>query len=188
MPTNQATRRKRYIAAGHFDESPGYVVDRPSGCHDWLLIYTVRGRGLFSHSGGTFSTQPHDAVLIAPNTPHRYEVPSTTNRWELLWTHFLPRPEWRVWLKWQSPSPGWGRLRVTNQPSRKQIAAHFKDTVRLTTGYRHHREALALNSLEAVLLATNRWWWSTGKSWIYGSPTFWILFAANSIGLSASKI
>jgi AraC family transcriptional regulator of arabinose operon len=152
MPTNQATKRKRFIAAGHFDEAPGYIVDRPSGCPDWLLIYSVRGSGLFSYSGGTFSTQAHDAVLIAPNTPHRYEVPSTTNHWELLWAHFLPPTVWRAWLKWQALAPGWGHLRVTNRPCRQQIAAHFQDAVRLTAGYRHHREALALNSLEAVLL------------------------------------
>lgn len=152
MPTNQATRRKRYLAAGHFDELPGYVVERPSGCHDWLLIYTVRGHGLFSYSDETFQTQAHDVVLISPNTPHRYEAPSTTNRWELLWTHFLPRPEWRAWLKWQAPARGWGRLRVTDRTCRKQILARFKETVGLTLGYRHHREALALNSLEAVLL------------------------------------
>jgi AraC family transcriptional regulator of arabinose operon len=152
MPTNQATKRKRFIAAGHFDEAPGYVVDRSSGCHDWLLIYCVRGSGRFSYTSGEFSTQSHDAVLIAPNTPHRYEVAPATKRWELLWAHFLPPTEWRAWLKWQSPAPGWGHLHVDNQHSCKQIVAHFKDTIQLTAGYRHHREALALNALEAVLL------------------------------------
>lgn len=152
MPTNQAIQRKRLVAAGHFDEEPGYLVNRPSGCHDWLLICTVRGSGLFHYKGGSFSTQANEFVLIAPNTPHRYEVSSAANRWELLWVHFLLRTEWRAWLNWKPVAPGWGYVRVTNQERRKQIAAHFKDVVRLTAGYRHHREALALNSLEAVLL------------------------------------
>lgn len=152
MPTNPATKRKRYLAAGHFDERAGYLVDRPTGCHDWLLIYTVSGSGLFSHDGGRFTTRAHDAILIAPNTPHRYEVLSTTNRWQLLWAHFLPPTEWRAWLSWQLLAPGWGQVRITNRPVRKQIVTRFKDVVRLSAGYRHHREALALNSLEAVLL------------------------------------
>lgn len=152
MPTNSATKRKRYLAAGHFDESIGYAVDRPSGCHDWLLILTLRGNGQFTHSGGTLLTNPHDVVLIAPNTSHRYEAAPETNRWELLWSHFLPRPDWAAWLKWQGPAPGWGCLQVTNRSSQKQIAARFKDLVQLAEGYRHHREALALNALEAVLL------------------------------------
>jgi AraC family transcriptional regulator of arabinose operon len=152
MPTSPSTRRKRFIAAGHFDEARGYVVDRPAGCHDWLLIYSVRGSGMFSYQGGAFSTQAHGAVLIAPDTPHRYEVAASTTRWELLWAHFLPPAEWRAWLKWQSPAPGWGHVQVKQQAVRKQIVTRFAEAVRLTAGYRHHREALALNALEAVLL------------------------------------
>ena len=150
MPTNEQTRRKRFLATGHFDETPGYVVNRPAGCHDWLLIYTLRGGGQFHHAAGTFESRPHEAVLLAPDTPHRYEVAPNAEQWELLWAHFLSPSHWKPWLRWPGPAPGWGHLRVPAQ--RSQIVRRFKNTIDLASGYRHHRESLAVNALEGVLL------------------------------------
>ncbi len=35
------------LITGHFDEGRGYRILREAGTSDWLLIYTVRGRGRF---------------------------------------------------------------------------------------------------------------------------------------------
>lgn len=152
MPTSSTTKRKRYLAAGHFHEGPGYRVDRPTGCHDWLLIYTVSGKGLFSYQGETFLAEADDVVLISPDTPHRYEVASEVDQWELLWAHFLPTSQWRTWLKWPILAPGVGYVRLKNEAAREALARRFEEVVQLTAGYRHHREPLALNALESVLL------------------------------------
>ena len=152
MPTDQAIRRKRYLATGHFREQPGYLVDRPQGCHDWLLIYTVAGRGCFGHAQGEFETGSHEAVLIAPEVRHRYGVAATAARWELLWAHFLPPTDWRAFLQWPAPEPGWGQVPITGRRRQQEIMKYFRDLVRLTAGYRPHRESLALNALEAVII------------------------------------
>ncbi len=152
MPTSSTTKRKRYLAAGHFHEGPGYHVERPAGCHDWLLIYTVGGKGLFTCDGGAFQAEADDVVLISPNAPHRYEVAPATDQWELLWAHFLPISQWRTWLKWPTVGPGWGHVRFKNEAARKHVIDRFEEVVQLTAGYRHHREPLALNALEAVLV------------------------------------
>lgn len=152
MPTSSTTKRKRYLAAGHFDENPGYRVERPAGCHDWLLIYTVEGQGLFSDEASLFVAEANDAVLIPPHVPHRYEVAPGAEHWELLWAHFLPTSPWRTWLKWPTLSSGWGHVRLENEAARTQVLDRFHEVVQLTAGYRHHREPLALNALEAVLM------------------------------------
>ena len=152
MPTDQRIYRERYLSTGFFEEKQGYVVDRPAGCHDWLLIHTVRGSGRFCYAGGTFSTESHEAVLIAPGTPHRYEVHPSSEHWDLLWAHFLPPTQWLAWLRWPSPATGWGRLRVNGKSQRAQVVRRLQEMVSLSSGYRYHREALALNSLESVLL------------------------------------
>lgn len=152
MPTNPSTKRKRYLAAGHFHESPGYRVERESGCHDWLLIYTLSGKGLFHSSASTYEAAPDDLFLIAPHVSHRYEVAPGAKSWELLWAHFLPTSPWKTWLKWPALEPGWGRLRVENDTAREQLIQRFTEVVQFSAGYRSHREPLALNALEAVLL------------------------------------
>lgn len=152
MPTSSTTFRKRYLAAGHFDEGPGYVVDRSAGCHDWLLIYTLSGKGLFRYEGGVLQTEKHDAVLISPGTPHRYEVSSEENSWELLWAHFLPPSQWRTWLTWPTFAPGWMTVRLADEAARASAVVRFEELVQLAAGYRPHREPLALNALEAVLV------------------------------------
>ncbi|RCS41509.1 arabinose operon transcriptional regulator AraC [Bremerella cremea] len=152
MPTNPSTKRKRYLAAGHFHEGPGYRVERPAGCHDWLLIYTVSGKGLFSDTQGSFLAAAHDVILIPPHVPHHYEVAPEANHWELLWAHFLPISQWRTWLKWPTLTPGWGHVRLENDAVCKQLIGRMEEVVQFTAGYRPHREPLALNALEAVLI------------------------------------
>lgn len=152
MPTSQGTRRKRFIAAGHFVESPGYRIDRPTGCHDWLLIYTLRGHGQFTQGDLEVSARANDAFLIAPETRHCYELPADSRKWEFLWAHFVPPTEWKAWLKWHRVTPGWWQVQLSSPTLRKQVVARFHEVMYLTAGYRHHREALALNALEAVLL------------------------------------
>lgn len=155
MPTSSTTFRKRYLAAGHFNEGPGYVVDRPVGCHDWLLIYTLSGQGLFHYEGGTLETEAHDAVLIAPGATHRYEVSPSENRWELLWAHFLPPSQWRTWLNWPTIAPGWMTVRLEDEAARASLVIRFQEVIQLAAGYRPHREPLALNALEAVLMTAH---------------------------------
>ena len=152
MPTQPKTRRKRYLVTGHFDERTGYRVDRPSGCHDWLVIYTRRGCGRFEYDGGWIDCGSHEAVLIAPQTPHGYRVAPSARHWELFWAHFVPPTQWRTWLQWQSPSPGWGHVGIADATRRKEIIDRFQTAVHTTAGYRHHRETLAMNALESVLL------------------------------------
>ena len=98
------------LLTGHFRERRGYRAWRSRGSDDWLLILTLGGHGRFGHGGFELTAVAGDAVLIRPGTPHDYGVAprehGSLERWELLWTHFHPRPHWLPWLDWPEVAPG----------------------------------------------------------------------------------
>ena len=140
------------LLAGHFHEGSSYGIYRHEGVGDWLLIATVSGKGRFVHEGGELITGPGDWVLIRPGTPHGYGVEASLKRWELLWTHFQPRPHWLPWLDWPSVSPGLYKLAI----GEGRTMDRFRDVYRHFTGDLRHSEAYAMNALEALLLDCDR--------------------------------
>ena len=138
------------LLTGHFHETSGYRAVRQRGVGDWLLIYTASGRGRFGHAQGDLIAEPGDWVLLRPGTPHDYGVEATAQRWELVWAHFQPRADWLEWLDWPAVAPGLLHLRIAHGEAlgRQFVAVHdmFSSTHK-------RREALAMNALEALLLA-----------------------------------
>lgn len=138
------------LLTGHFREISGYRAVRMQGVADWLLIHTVSGRGRFGHAGGDLIAEPGDWVLLRPGTPHDYGVELSLERWELVWAHFQPRPDWLPWLAWPSIADGLFRLHIDDGGAlgRQFLAVHH-----LLNGDDRRRDALAMNALEALLLA-----------------------------------
>ena len=68
------------------------------------------------------------AAALGPCTITRRE-PQPSQRWDLLWTHFHPRPNWIEWLNWPEVSPGLMRLRLENRkdqaPNPAAICRHL---------------------------------------------------------------
>ena len=152
------------LVTGHFHQGSGYFAWRSRGTSDWLLIYTVAGKGRFgfrrhrqrSYSGnqidGEIVAQTGDIVLLKPGTLHDYGVEPALRHWELLWTHFHPRPEWLELMRWPEVSPGLMRLTPQNRESRRKIVSRFRDVHRLATGAMRRRDVFAMNALEELLL------------------------------------
>lgn len=140
------------ILTGHFREWKGYAAYRPRGTDDWLLIYTLKGRGRFGHGNGDLIAVPGDAVLLRPGSLHDYGVERTLEHWELLWAHFVPRPLWLPWLNWPLEAPGLARIRLSDPAARRHLAKRLADVHRLATSGGRLGTELALNALEEVLL------------------------------------
>jgi AraC family transcriptional regulator of arabinose operon len=144
------------LVTGHFQEVAGYAAWRARGTDDWLLIATVDGAGRFGHAGGEFTTAPGDLTLLSPGTRHDYGTAPGAGRWELLWTHFRPRPDWAPWLRWPEAAPGLMRLRPADSDARRAVFDRFREAHALATGAAPSalrlRETFAMNALEAVLL------------------------------------
>src|SRR5690349_24078444 len=73
------------LITGHFCQKAGYLAWRPQGTRDWLIIYTLAGKGRFGFPGGERVVEPGDITLLRPGTPHDYGVEKSLAHWELLW-------------------------------------------------------------------------------------------------------
>jgi len=147
------------LITGHFRKNKGYANWRPHGTQDWLLIYTVAGRGRFGYSAPAgseeFIARPGDVVILRPNTLHDYGVEKSLQHWNLLWAHFQPRPHWIDWLNWPPVSPHAPGIMCLGLPHQRQ-----RDHVRRTLAQMHQhanssgprRLDLALHVLEEILL------------------------------------
>ncbi|MCC6423087.1 MAG: helix-turn-helix domain-containing protein [Phycisphaerales bacterium] len=148
------------IITGHFHRGKGYYAWRPTGTEDWLLIYTISGKGRFGYSypdsgkEGELIAEPGDIVLLKPSTPHDYSVEPTRQRWEPLWAHFHPRPTWLSWLNWPQVAPGLMRLRLGGESNdvRSRVVAHLKEANNAALVAQRHAKEMAMNALEAALL------------------------------------
>jgi AraC family transcriptional regulator of arabinose operon len=140
------------LVTGHFKVGPRYATYREHGTRDWLLVYTVSGRGRYGHAGGDFLTRPGDLTLLKPGTPHDYGTASPPGRWEPLWAHFVPDPDWLGWLDWPEAAPGLLHLALSGHELRPRIERRFRELIRLNAGSTRLREALARNALEEILL------------------------------------
>lgn len=154
MPVREITPHRDVdsLITGHFQSIAGYRAYRPQGTNDYLLIYTAAGAGEFvTADGRRLQIVPHDVVLVRPKTYSDYGVEPTLEYWEMLWTHFRPRPEWLDLLDWPEIEPGVGRLQI-EASQRQQITDQFFRVHRgaLSTG--PLRDRVAMNALEALLL------------------------------------
>jgi AraC family transcriptional regulator of arabinose operon len=154
MPTRPQTPHPTVdlLTTGHFDEDEGYATWRDAGTRDWLLIHTLGGRGRFGYDGGELSAEPGDIILIRPGVRHDYGVEPVLRRWELLWTHFHPRPHWLPWLDWPQAAPGLHRLQLPPGTARDELVQRFFDCHHLARGAGRRRQEWAMNVLEEVLL------------------------------------
>ncbi|HLL89387.1 MAG TPA: AraC family ligand binding domain-containing protein, partial [Tepidisphaeraceae bacterium] len=144
------------VVSGLFHSAAGYFAYRPRGTGDWLLIYTLGGRGRFGFgrdgAAGELLTQVGDLVLLRPGTPHDYGVEPELQQWDLLWAHFNPRPHWVEWLAWPEVASGLHKLHLPTGAGRERIQAKFVEAHEIASGARRLRDERAMHALEAVLL------------------------------------
>ncbi len=140
------------LTTGLFHQTSGYSAWRPHGTRDWLLIYTVGGKGRFGYGSGEILAEPGDWVLLRPGTLHDYGVEASLKNWNLLWAHVLPREHWLPLLGWPVVNPGLMRVTLADKTIAGRAFNRFLEAHQLATGPLRGRELLAMNALEEVLL------------------------------------
>ena len=141
-----------YLAPNHLQQRKGYFAWRPKGTQDWLLKITIDGLGRVGYPGGEVIVKAGDMVLIRPGTLHDYGVEPTLHYWDVIWTHFRPRPGWLEWMNWPEIAPGLMLLQVRDRKARRAILRRMTNVVDLMRTQRLFRDDLAMNALEEVLL------------------------------------
>lgn len=155
MPFETPHPHTIHVVTGHFREGPGYAAYRAHGTRDWLIIYTVAGKGRFGHRGGELIALPGELTLLAPEATHDYGVESTLGSWELLWAHFLPRAHWHELLNWPEIAPGLSQIQLTDEATQTQMQRLFIDLHQMTTSGLGQRQMFGMNQLERILLTAD---------------------------------
>jgi AraC family transcriptional regulator of arabinose operon len=140
------------LVADFFSQGAGYRSRRRMGTRDWLITYTVVGRGLYRLAGQEFGCGPGDVMLLQPGAPHDYGTQPETGRWDFFWVHFLPRPTWNPWLLWRELASGLRTLAVGEDSMRRRIEEVFGRLLRDVSALDPWGERLAENALEEVIL------------------------------------
>jgi len=142
-----------HVLTGHyFAQGSGYYAKRLRGTKDWLLIVTLSGGGHFGADSQELQVRERDCVLIRPDTAHDYGIAQGEGSWELLWSHFHPRPHWYDWLAWPEHAPGLMHLTLGSDLVWKEARACFQRTHLAAVSVDPHAQDLAMNSLENLLL------------------------------------
>lgn len=87
------------VVVGHFDQAPGYAVDRPRGSDSWLFTWTTGGHGRLSQGRAETRAGAGDLVVLAPGVRQKYAVAPDAPHWRFWWAHCPPRPTWQSWLR-----------------------------------------------------------------------------------------
>ena len=141
------------LIADHFVQPFGYHSHRSAGTRDWLLTYTVGGKGLYRLDTLTRSVKAEDVTLLAPGVPHDYATQQIDQPWDFFWVHFLPRPYWTQWLlSLPQVRPGFFVLSVHDVAIQARLHLIFERLVQDSLMPGTFQEDLALNALEEGLI------------------------------------
>jgi len=142
----------RTLGRGSFSGRSHRHTVRPAGGEDWLFIYTLRGSGLYRHAGGSLRVGAHDITLYRPGAFQDYRREPGAACWDIVFAHFLPRPDWLPWLEWPEVAEGFFHLRFSDPGLRRRALKRFQDVVRLSDESGHRHEDFGMNALEEALL------------------------------------
>jgi AraC family transcriptional regulator, arabinose operon regulatory protein len=140
------------IHTGHWVTGPRYGAVRRHGTQDWLLIYTVSGMGRLTFKGGAHLARPGDLALWFPGTFHDYRIAPDCEGWEIVWAHFIARPQWHDFMRWPQKGDGPRLLAIGDRAVRQQVLKNLEAMHAYATGPLEHGKLLALNALEKALL------------------------------------
>lgn len=157
MPAETPSPTFGLLTTGFFHEGPAYRSWRPKGTDDWLLVLTTGGSGQFRSDRDrrdplVTTTAERAIALVRPHTRHDYGTAEGAERWDLLWAHFHPRSHWLDWFDWPETFTG-HKFLALDEPVYADVLNHLHEAHLLAGGARRRREDLAMNRLEAALLA-----------------------------------
>ncbi|QOV40581.1 helix-turn-helix domain-containing protein [Streptomyces ferrugineus] len=113
------------VVVGHFDQPPGYGINRPRGADSWLFTWTTGGRGRLRHGHTEARAGAGDLVVLAPGAAHGYGVEPGARHWRFWWAHCQARPTWRSWLRPYDAGGGMYVVTPTPDAVRGRVEAAF---------------------------------------------------------------
>jgi AraC-like DNA-binding protein len=72
---------------GYFPNASFHYRERRKGCDDYILLYSLAGKGYIENVAGKMELNPNQFIIIPPHLFHRYQA-DLDNPWTLYWVHF----------------------------------------------------------------------------------------------------
>lgn len=142
--------------ANMFTSSYGYVVRRPQGTRDWLIMYTFGGKGFHRIGEQTIYCQTGDVTLLQPDSPHHYGTANRDIPWQFLWAHFIPKLYWIPWLELPNLATGLGFYTICEEDIRFKVKLAMQRMVEECIQNGPFQNELSQNALEEALLLIQR--------------------------------
>lgn len=124
---------------------------RPTGREDWLLTYTISGRGRFDYGCERRYAEAGDVTIIRPGAPQDYGVDMEIGSWKKIWVHFVPRVEALEWLGWPEILPGHSQVHLSAS-AQEEVLRALREMHRFHTSVAWRKAELAMSALEQALL------------------------------------
>ncbi|MDC0609628.1 arabinose operon transcriptional regulator AraC [Vibrio sp.] len=145
-----------YLVAGFTPIKKGNCFDnpiyRPEGMRGFIINLTVAGIGVITTNNGEFLCKKGDLLIFPPDIIHHYARWERSDRWEHYWIYFFPRPFWITWLNWGQNDKDVGILSLGDSDDFFNIKALFIETIQRFSQNNHLSEAMAMNTLERIIL------------------------------------
>ena len=90
---NKFVRRTTFLDSlyithiGYFPNASYHYRERRKGCDDYILLYSLGGKGYIENGKGKMQLNPNQFIIIPPQLFHRYQA-DLENPWTLYWVHF----------------------------------------------------------------------------------------------------
>ncbi len=149
----QYTHPPGILISDHYVQPYGYTCYRPDGTKDWLIMYTLSGRGTINNGGkGYLTCEAGTLTLVSPGTIQDYFT-EEEQTWEKLWAHFMPRLTWMDWLPSSNTDGPLFHLPIEDEKSRHALESAFRRVLSYRLdGHGLLRDELTLNALEEIIL------------------------------------
>jgi AraC-like DNA-binding protein len=72
---------------GYFPNASFHYRERRKGCDDYILLYSLGGKGYIENDAGKMELNPNQFIIIPPHLFHRYQA-DLHHPWTLYWVHF----------------------------------------------------------------------------------------------------
>ncbi|WP_141501139.1 helix-turn-helix domain-containing protein [Paenibacillus luteus] len=149
----QYTHPPGILISDHYNEPHGYTCYRPQGTKDWLIMYTLSGKGCINNGRkGYLTCTSGTLTLVSPGTIQNYFT-EEGHTWEKLWAHFVPRLSWMDWIPTSNTEGPVFHLHFDDEKSRQALESAFRRVLSYRLdGYGLLRDELTLNALEEIIL------------------------------------
>jgi AraC-like DNA-binding protein len=72
---------------GYFPKASFHYRERKNGCEDYILLYSLGGKGYIETEKSKYELAPDQFIIIPPHRFHRYQA-DIHDPWTLYWVHF----------------------------------------------------------------------------------------------------